>query len=105
MLKSYEAIYNQGQLYWVNQAPEKKTELRVLVIVEDREPKRPNMPKYFPMSSDEMIMSEYKDKLTEEQIALFSKLMGAYSLTDSATTNPIELRADTQVCPYKTRCI
>ncbi|EDN69710.1 hypothetical protein BGP_0450 [Beggiatoa sp. PS] len=37
-----------------------------------------------------MIISKYKNKLTEEQIALFSKLMGAYSLTDSATTNPYD---------------
>lgn len=37
MLKSYEAIYNQGQLHWINQAPEKQQPLRVLVIVEERE--------------------------------------------------------------------
>ncbi|MDM8557274.1 hypothetical protein [Candidatus Parabeggiatoa sp. HSG14] len=48
------------------------------------------MPKYFPTPSDKMIISEYKDKLTEEQIALFLKLMGAYSLTDLATTNPYD---------------
>jgi len=90
MLKSYEAIYNQGKLHWVNQVPAKKTELRVLVIIEEREPKPSNPPKNAPNLSDEMIISEYKDKLTEEQIALFSKLMGAYSLTDSATTNPYD---------------
>jgi len=90
MLKSYEAIYHQDQLHWVNQVPEKKQELRVLVIVEEREPKPPNTPIHFPTPSAEMIISKYKDKLTEEQIALFSKLMGAYSLTDSAATNPYD---------------
>jgi hypothetical protein len=90
MLKSYEAIYNQGQLHWVNHAPKKHTELRVLVIVEETEPTPSNTSKNCPNSADEMLISEYKDKLTEEQIALFSKLMGAYSLTDSATTNPYD---------------
>jgi hypothetical protein len=27
MLKSYEAIYHQDQLHWVNQVPEKKTRI------------------------------------------------------------------------------
>jgi len=90
MLKSYEAIYHQGQLHWLNKVPEEKQALQVLVIVEEIAPKPPNISKHFPNPLDEMIISEYKDKLTEEQIALFSKLMGAYSLTDSATTNPYD---------------
>ncbi len=89
MLKSYEAIYDQGQLHWINQSPEKQ-QLRVLVIVEERELKPSQPPKRLPNPSDKMIISKYKNKLTEEQIALFSKLMGAYSLTDSATTNPYD---------------
>jgi len=42
MLKSYEAIYRQGQLRWLHQAPPiPDQELRVLVVAEIVEAKTP----------------------------------------------------------------
>jgi hypothetical protein len=38
MLKSYEAIYSHGRLYWINQAPpELDKETRVVVVMEIRQ--------------------------------------------------------------------
>jgi hypothetical protein len=90
MLKSYEAIYDHGQLHWLHQAPQKEQRLHVLVVIEEIEPKPLSFKQNIQEPSDDMLISEYKDKLTKEQIALFSKLMGAWKLTDSATTNPYD---------------
>jgi hypothetical protein len=34
MLKSYEAIYNNGQIHWLGQIPPTQKEMRILVVVE-----------------------------------------------------------------------
>ena len=38
MLKSYEAIYEDGRLHWIGAAPKAK-KMRVLVVVEENTPK------------------------------------------------------------------
>ena len=34
MLKSYEAIYNNGQIRWIGQTPPSQKEMRMLVVIE-----------------------------------------------------------------------
>ena len=90
MLKSYEATINNGELQWIDQVPPMHQEMRAMVIVEEMVQKPSPPQENNPNQQDAMLIEQYKDKLTPEQIAFFSKWMGAWSLTDSATISPYD---------------
>jgi len=63
MLKSYPAIYQRGQIHWLDQVPQQ---------------------------ANAMLLEEYKERLAPEQVVLLFRLMGRWQLTDSAMTSPYD---------------
>jgi len=91
MLKSYQASYHRGQIHWLDQVPPvlEQEQQRVIVVVDFVETASPFSPSV-PVPQDAKLIEEYKEKLSSEQVALLSQLMGGWQLTDSATTSPYD---------------